>query len=78
VVLLLLLVVDLQDSLQTAKGPVLPDSSILLLRIPAPVLFVHGGACGCTCISAVYVFTSGLLQRLVPIARSVADVWPTL
>jgi len=31
----------LQDSLQTAKGPVLPDSSILLLRIQAPVLFIQ-------------------------------------
>ncbi|KAF6256926.1 hypothetical protein COO60DRAFT_1702112 [Scenedesmus sp. NREL 46B-D3] len=34
----------LTDALQTAKGPVLPDSSILLLRIPAPVLFVHAGS----------------------------------
>jgi hypothetical protein len=39
-----MMLLGLQDSLQTAKGPVLPDSSILLLRIPSPVLFVHGGA----------------------------------
>lgn len=30
-----------QDALQTAKGPLLPDSSILLLRIQAPSLFVQ-------------------------------------
>jgi hypothetical protein len=35
-----------QDKLQTAKGPVLPDSSILLLRLQAPVLFVQGAADG--------------------------------
>eukprot|EP00879_Flechtneria_rotunda_P006050 GHRR01006363.1.p1 GENE.GHRR01006363.1~~GHRR01006363.1.p1 ORF type:complete len:476 (+),score=185.34 GHRR01006363.1:2625-4052(+) len=29
----------LTEPLQTAKGPLLPDSSILLLRIPAPTLF---------------------------------------
>lgn len=34
----------LQDSLQTAKGPVLPDSSILLLRIQAPVLFIQAAS----------------------------------
>jgi hypothetical protein len=37
----LLLRLLLQDSLQTAKGPVLPDSSILLLRIQAPALFIQ-------------------------------------
>lgn len=30
-----------QDSFPTAKGPILPDSSILLLRIQAPALFVQ-------------------------------------
>lgn len=30
-----------QDPLQTAKGPLLPDSSILLLRLQAPTLFVQ-------------------------------------
>jgi hypothetical protein len=31
----------LQDSFQTAKGPLLPDSSILLLRVQAPAMFIH-------------------------------------
>jgi hypothetical protein len=41
ILLLLLLLLLLQDSLQTAKGPLLPDSSILLLRIQAPALFIQ-------------------------------------
>lgn len=33
-----------QDPLQTAKGPLLPDSSILLLRLQAPTLFVQAAS----------------------------------